>query len=360
MKIVAMVVAAMLIAPAVVAQTTQRLTATKANDYGLMYSLPVTAVNVTVEAQITVKRPGEFAKYAAKYLNVVDPILESSTSVEVKSVVISTSGVPNESERYLVSLKSGRAPYIILSEDNIPLSINTEQVYEPNEVELPVSVAAEPTPLETAAARQVITQEMLQSHSSAKRAELAAEQIYSLRQSRTDIITGQAEQMPPDGAAMQMVLENINAQEQALMAMFIGTTSVSTHVRTMQIVPDGDITNQVVARVSAEKGVVEASDLSGMPVYLTLKVTKEGELPVNDKGEQLTMPKGGVAYCIPGKTQISVKFDGVTMAEKEVDMAQFGVVYGMNPANFSDKKAPVFLLFDPRTGAAVEVGPATL
>jgi hypothetical protein len=30
----------------------------------------------------------------------------------------------------------------------------------------------------------------------------------------------------------------------------------------------------------------------------------------------------------------------------------------MAPSNFTDKKAPVYLLFDPATGAAAEVGPA--
>ena len=58
----------------VTAQTTQRLTATKANEYALVYSLPVTRLNVTIEAEITVKKPGEFYKYAKKYLNIDNPI----------------------------------------------------------------------------------------------------------------------------------------------------------------------------------------------------------------------------------------------------------------------------------------------
>ena len=49
------------------AQTTQRLAATKANDYALVYSLPTTRLTVTLEAEITVKKPGEFYKYAKKY-----------------------------------------------------------------------------------------------------------------------------------------------------------------------------------------------------------------------------------------------------------------------------------------------------
>ena len=56
------------------AQTTQRLAATKANDYALVYSLPTTRLTVTLEAEITVKKPGEFYKYAKKYLDIDNPI----------------------------------------------------------------------------------------------------------------------------------------------------------------------------------------------------------------------------------------------------------------------------------------------
>lgn len=340
------------------AQQAQRLTATKANDYGIIYSLPTTAVDVTIEATITRRQPGEFYKYALKYLNANNPVATPSTSVAVESVTITTHGIANPDQRYLVTLKSNQAPYILISEDNIPLAINTEQVLEVKQAELPKASPASITPLETPAASQVITQEMLQSHSSAKRAELAAEQIYALRQSRTDLITGQAEQMPPDGEAMKLIMDNIDAQEQALMAMFVGTESVETVVRTFTIVPDGDISNQVIARVSAVDGIVDATDLSGFPVYLSIKVLQRGEMPVNEKGETLSFPKNGVAYCIPGSAQIAVTANGQTFAEAEVSLAQLGIVYGMDSKNFTDKKSPIALIFDPATGAAAQILPA--
>ena len=78
---------------------------------------------------------------------------------------------------------------------------------------------------------------MLQSQSSAKRAELAAQRIYELRQSRNDLITGQADQMPPDGEAMKLVMDQIAAQEAALTAMFIGTEQRETDVQTITYRP---------------------------------------------------------------------------------------------------------------------------
>ena len=344
-----------MIAPA---QQTQRLTATKANDYGLVYTLPSTVLDITIEARISQRQPGEFYKYAKKYLNVDNPITETSASAEVVNVVINPRGVANDDQRFMMTLKSNNAPFVVLNADNVPLAVNSERVFDKPFDAVPIAQPALPTPLETAAARQVITEEMLQSHSSAKRAELAAEQIYALRQSRTDLITGQSDQMPPDGQAMKLVMDNIDAQEQALMAMFVGTVKTWTEVKTVQFVPETDVNNVVIARVSPSKGIVGPTDLSGAPVYLSLKITRRGEMPVNDKGETLPFPKGGVAYTIPGEAEATVSFDNRVVAEKSVDIAQFGVVYGLAPSTFTDKKAPAYLLFDPTTGAAIEVGRA--
>ncbi|MDE6077752.1 MAG: DUF4831 family protein, partial [Muribaculaceae bacterium] len=43
---------------------------------------------------------------------------------------------------------------------------------------------------------------------------------------------------------------------------------------------------------------------------------------------------------------------------QEFDMAQFGVVFGLNPTLFTDKKAPSYAVFDPATGALREIGTA--
>ena len=66
---------ALALCPAAVnAQNTQRLSATKANEYALVYSLPTTALSVTLEAEVTTKKPGEFYKYAKRYLNLDNPL----------------------------------------------------------------------------------------------------------------------------------------------------------------------------------------------------------------------------------------------------------------------------------------------
>ena len=348
--------ACMLALTSVNAQITQKFSATKANDYGLVYSLPVTVLDITIEAEHVIKEPGEFYLYAKKYLNVDDPIIKKSESWSVKSVSVNARGVANNSERYMMQFKPGYTPYLIMDEDNLPLAINTENVAVPDDPVLPVPVSAAPTPLQTAAAHQVITAEMLQSQTVAKRAELAAQRIYELRQSRSDLITGQADQMPPDGKAMQIVIDEIAAQEAALTAMFIGTTQTETAVNTITYTPGDDVSRKVIARISSIGGIVDAGDLSGDPVTLSLRVTDRGKMPLNEKGQPKEFPKGGIAYCIPGSASLSISFRGETLWEGSIDAAQYGIVFGLDPKQFSDRKAPSYLILNPVTGAIRELG----
>lgn len=349
---------ACMIASSVVAgaQTTQKFQATKANDYGLVYSLPTTVLDVTVVAERVVKRPGEFYMYAKKYLNVSDPVSEPSESWTVKRIIVNARGVADDGQRYLMQFKGGTAPYVVMDNADLPVAINTEDVDLPEAPVLPEPVGLSSTPLDTEAARYVISEEMLQSQSSAKRAELAAKRIYELRQSRSDLITGQADQMPPDGTAMQIVMDQIGAQEAALTAMFVGTEQRETAVKTITYVPRDEVTRYVLARVSALDGIVDSDDLSGDPITLSLNITDRGKMPVNDKGETKEFPKGGVAYCIPGAASVKISFRGETCWEGSMEVAQYGIVFGLDPKMFTDKKAPAYLLLDPVTGAIKELG----
>lgn len=77
------------------AQTTSKLTANKTNEYGVIYTLPLTAFEVTLAVEKTVNTPGEFYQYAKKYLNTA-PISASSTSWRVTEAVVNPTAVPDE------------------------------------------------------------------------------------------------------------------------------------------------------------------------------------------------------------------------------------------------------------------------
>lgn len=111
-----------------------------------------------------------------------------------------------------------------------------------------------------------------------------------------------------------------------------------------------------VARLSVLDGLVDPTDLSGDPIYMTITPLTQGKLPVNEKGVEKSFPKGGVAYRIPGTAEVKLQIGDKVLVDKEFDVAQYGVVFGLDPSVFTNKKAPSYLHFNPLTGAIRELG----
>lgn len=346
-------------APSVWSQTSQKITASKANEYGVVYRLPVTALDIYLEAELTEEHPGEFNNYARRHLNINDAVTTDSYGARLLSATIVPRGVADNNQSWQAQFKAGATPFMLLSADGRPLSLNTEEVVDVEVPAIPSPKDAEATALQSPAAMQAITAEMTRSSSTSKRAELAAQRIFELRETRSDILSGQADNPPSDGEAMRLVLDNLGAQEAALTAMFTGTRSTHTDVRRVTVMPDSTGMNEtVVARLSAVDGILEPDDLAGAPITVSVRIVEPGTLPVMENGAPKTFPKGGVAYTIPGRAIVTVKYAGHTVATQEVALAQAGTVFGIDPKLFTDKKAPSKALFDPVTGALVELGPA--
>ena len=64
MKQYAIALAALAMTVPAMAQSSQRLYAGKANEYGLVYTLPTTALDIYIEAELSEEHPGEFYNYA--------------------------------------------------------------------------------------------------------------------------------------------------------------------------------------------------------------------------------------------------------------------------------------------------------
>lgn len=338
----------------------KKLVPTKGSDYGVVYTLPETAIEITLQTVHTKRTPGEFFNYARRNLAIENAVTEPSTSVSVGAVQVRTVGVGNPSRRNMVQFKAGATPYVMLAPSGAPVSVNTQ----PAPAAAPAASTLEATPvqptiLETEFARQAMTPDMVKSSSMSKRAELAAARIFELRDMRSELIGGNAENPPADGKAMQLVLDNISGQERALTAMFAGTEQTWTSVRTVTFVPDSTGTaTAVIARVSAIEGILDPDNLAGAPVTATLTLMERGSLPVNEKGEAKAMPKNAFAYAIPGTAMLTVSYEGNELISTPVTLAQLGVTFGLNPALFTDKKAPSKAVFDPATGALLELAPA--
>lgn len=351
------ILAAMLLAASALpaqAQQTKILTADKHNEYGLIYSLPVTAFSIEVTAGREVRKAGPYFQYAKKYMGTDKVVKDDAEIWTIESVKVRPYGAPDPASRYLMQLKSGATTFIGVAEDGMLLSINCNP-RDAGEAGASVPAPAEGEQLADREYLQYVDEDFIASQSTAKQAQMLAENLMEIREAKIALTRGTAETMPSDGKQLELMLNSLRHQEAAMTAAFLGNITRERVVKTYSYVPSED-GREVLFRMSDFAGFVAADDYSGEPVYVGVKVTDRGELPVDSKGEAKKMPKDAVAYCVPGAAVISVSSKGKEYFSKEFEIAQLGVVFGLNPELFSDKKSPSYAVFDPCTGALKEIG----
>lgn len=335
-----------------VAQNTKLLTADRHNEYGLVYSLPVTALRIDVTAERTVNLAGPYFQYAKKFVGTDKVIKENSESWTITKVNILPYGIPDEDNKYLMQLKPGAVAYICVDDDGMLLAINKEVgVTRPVAPEIPDN----DDPVNIREYLQYVDEDFIASQSSVKQAQMLAENLMEIRDAKTSLTRGTAETMPTDGRQLELMLESLRHQEAALTAAFTGASYKETVVRSYTFTPE-DEGRTVLFRMSDFAGFVDADDYSGDPVYVDVTITSEGILPVDDKGEEKKLPKDAVIYNVPGAARVELSLLGRKLCSTETEFSQFGVRFGMQPTLFSGRKERSFAVFNPITGGLRELG----
>lgn len=346
------IIATLLLGLPLVAQTkVVKKNAVKANNFGITYSLPKTSLIVEAEVTKVTCKAGPYYQYAEKYLAVQDAIAEDAVYYELGKVRLINRGVPDPDNTYIVEFKPGTvAPYAYLTEDGLLCSINTEYVPAEEKAEKK-AVAAK----QGAAQNSVLSEELLMAGSTARQAEVAAKQIYRIRESRMDILTGEADNLPPDGEAMKLVIQQLEAQEQTLSHLFTGTTEKTTDLYEVSIIPSDELGKEVIFRFSKQLGIVDADDLGGAPVYMSLIATERAPQLEPKEAEKKEKSLKGIIYNVPGKAKVEITMGKRTLYKGEAQLTQFGTQEGLAPVMFEDKKAPVKISFYPETGAIKQI-----
>lgn len=327
--------------------------AVKANNFGITYSLPKTTLVVDAEVTKVTCKAGPYYKYAEKYLGVKDAITEDNVYYELGKIRLLNKGIPDEDNTYIVEFKSGTvAPYAYLTEDGLLCSINAEYIPEENKSQ---ETKKEDKSPEKVTDTSVFSEELLMAGSTAKQAEVAAKQIYRIRESRLNILTGEADNLPPDGEAMKLVIQQLEEQERALTNLFKGICSKETSEYKVDITPFDNLDKEVLFRFSNQLGIVDADDLGGSPVYMNLKAIERAPVLEPKEAEKKAKSLKGIIYNVPGKASIEISINKKTLYKGEAQITQFGTQEGLAPVMFEDKKAPVKVYFYPETGAIKQI-----
>lgn len=340
---------------------------------GIVYYLPQTGLHVSVTQRTIVETPGEFARYAQHCLGIKEVITQQSTRREIVGVQATTFTRPDPSQRYCIKalrpasgeksktiapmpqIKVATTPEGLLQAVNMEPTATSQTKSCPEADSCPETQAAG---CEKALVSAPLTQEMQLASSTLRMAELAAKQIFSLRETRLALIQGEVENMPSDGAGLALMLQQLDQTEKAYTELFTGSRRESCQTIRFDIVPEKGLSRQVVFRFSNQKGVVGKDDLSGRPVYLNL--SPRSDAPLTQVRDSFMVERAtkktparmealpvGLYFYQPVQIAFSIVDAEQTYLEGQCCFAQEGDLLFLEPA--SDIKVEL----DPATGAII-------
>lgn len=328
------------------AQTEVTAGVMRGKEYGVTYLLPQTEIQISVHVTRHTYTPGEFCKYADRYLRMGNVRTESETRWSIDKVEIGAIGIPDKEKVYFVKLKDKTvAPLMELTEDGIVRSINMT----PGQRTSDKARQEPPAKEKEVDPRSFLTQEILMASSRAKMAELVAKEIYSIRESKNALLRGEADNMPKDGAQLKLMIDHLNLQEQAMTEMFSGKTRTESSCVTISLTPK-EMDEEVLFRFSRHLGLVDKDDLAGEPYCISITDLKNPPIPADDEKQK----SEGVAYNVPGRAHVVVSGGGRKLYDGEMPVSQFGTTEYLAPVLFN-KNSTIKVLFDTTTGGLLKV-----
>ena len=314
---------------------------------GIVYFLPKTAIRINLLIEKKTYTPGEYAKYAEKYLGMTGIEQERQVTYSVANFNIFQLGIRDTSKCYTVVLKGkSETADVKLSDDGVLLAVNDE----PAKLKLP-------EPFKPAAKRTAIDPHQYQNDdirtasSVAKKAELTVKQMQELQEHRQQLITGEADDMPQDENQLRLMITEIDRQRNALMTLFTGTTERDTTEHFMTVCPEKEVQREVIFRLSRKLGLVDKDDLSGIPYYMSVEDlhhtnTQKYPTPENKK-------EGGFYVNVPGSIRLTFHREQQQLATFDVNAGQFGFVELRSGALF--KRYITHMTLNPATGAVESI-----
>ena len=312
---------------------------------GVVYYLPKTALRVHLLIEKQTYTPGQFARYAERYLHLTGVVQQEQISQRIVNCEVSSFGVRDTSKCYSVRLKGkAETAEVRLSEQGTLLAVNDE----PLAYSVPTlsTLKSQTSNLKPQTSPSLLSSEALAAGSTAKMAEITAQQIQELQERRQQLATGEADEMPQDEQQLRLMLQEIDQKCNQLMTHFTGTVRRDSSEHILTLCPDKEINHQVLFRISRRLGLVDKDDLSGTPYYIDLKNLSPDERPVPENKKLL-----GFYVNVPGMAQLTISQDDQTLAQFQVPLAQFGFTELRDGDLF--RRYVTHLQLHPATGAVV-------
>jgi len=324
----------------------------------LVYGLPLTVIDVRIEAERVIERPGPYARYAESLLGLKDVIEGESETWAITGVTIKSHEEPDPSEFYVIQTSSlFQTNVLSLKKTGLMLDLNPE-TYNRTEEEsydgnadlnvLRVSdlgadeyfrsssdTVYKLVSFDTAFVNIPYLVEKKQKLSVAQLAEKAAVRLMEMRDGKHMILTGETNVFPQDGAA----INEMNRLEKDYTDLFTGKTVREKRAFSYHVIPGKDRAGEKITlcRFSEVSGPLAADAAGGTPLVLELMPeAKTKNLTIITTGKQ----QGSSAskydrlyYRVPDVANIKITFGNEIFKVSRRLIYQFGDVVQL-PSNY--------------------------
>lgn len=327
---------------------------------GVVYALPLTGVRVYVTAEKENFTPGPFSAYAEQLLGIKNARNKPDINWNIKALKIVTFAQPDPGE--LHKAMGSEAFLLNLTADGCLAGINrTPDKNEPprvvtnnmlHKVEKDDGFSFDnftDTPFYTEGDSTNGFQPVRVNV--AQKAAEAAKRILDSRLVRYDMVAGLMDEFHPDGKAYDESLKELKRIEKNYLSLFIGRTTYDEESFSFDFIPSKNSgKGEVIFRISKEKGIVPASDLSGKPVLIEFEREQNvnKKLAALSKSENPNAGESGLFYRVPVTAKINIIQGLNIIASAQAAIAQFGVVAPLPDELLSGEYA---VEIHPETGA---------
>lgn len=311
----------------------------------LTYSLPKVEFLIEVYADKITETPGEFYQYSERFLATTDVITQPTTRYKFRHIKLIANVLPDK-ERTFAFIPSKRkiSSNITVNNQGILCGIN---IKPENIVKEKETVVLRNEKIEK---KQLLplNEEYMLAGSLSKMAEGAAKQIYRIRENRIDLLSGNVENMPMDGASLKVFIEQMDEQEKELTSLFTGKVKTDVVTQTFTYTPTQAVVEQIFFRFSELSGLVDADDLSGVPYYITIDFEKIKVFETDKRKKK----KEEVFTLLPIIANVKIENSEKKLYEDNLIIPQLGIVVPM-PLETMDKYSRAYV--SPSTGRLLSI-----
>ncbi|MBA4322757.1 MAG: hypothetical protein C0408_08070 [Odoribacter sp.] len=327
-------------------------------DGSLVYGLPMTVFDVTVEVEKRIERPGPYSKFAGELLGIKDVISLEKETWSIKGVNVNFSEELDPSEFFVIESNTlFQTNALALKKAGLILDINPGIYAESAESGAGiVSKNGQSGFMDMGADEYYVTQsdtafrivkldtefikipylvEKKKQLTIDQLAEKAAKKLLELRDGKHMILTGEANVFPQDKSS----IDEINRMENEYLALFIGKSWSEFKTFSYTIIPQKDMSGKptVLFMFSEKSGLSDDNSKTAVPVtveFVRVQKTKDLSIITKPQTDDKTVQKfDKLYYRMPEVVTVNIKAGPVGLYSSRKLIYQFGEVIQL-PANY--------------------------